>query len=749
MKFVAHRINTNLSSSDAKASTAQSAQPRREYSLSCFYPLLKKIYVAGALFVFVASIAQPLAQAAPAASTTVATEPATNMPELNRLPFPATSTQASPNKGTGKNTNSAATVAATAANAPTFVVTGDYILGPDDQISIVSQSHNEVSAGQVTIPYDGKVNLPMLGPVYVIGKTIARLEKDIAAIMDKAGYLRPVVTVSLTGARPNRVFVLGTVGSAGAIDIKPGWRISDVLATAGGLAVRPELAEGTLTRPGNPTPIKLDLPAIMRDSNTRANLPVQNGDTLRFIPRTVQINVAGQVSKSGTVDVPLGSSVVEALALAGGVGQKAALTRVTIKRNADGAIVPVDLHRVLVLGQPELDIPLYEGDLIMVPEAKERVTVQGAVRSPGYYDIEDGKPLRLSEVLALAGGTTDDASLTRTTLKRADGTMRTLDLFRVLALGSEEDNIQLEPNDIITVPAYKERVVVTGSGVRSGGFFGVEEGTTMRILDALTSAGGLSGDPEGVRIVITRGMPGSVPTLDPSAQKEPTFINVNAIQLINDNDPNANIPLQNGDLITVTALPSQVYLVGEVPKPGMYEFKRGEGLTELLARAGGVSNSALLSAIIVERDGKKYTVDVFKALISGDQVDFPLMNGDNIVVPKNMNRVLLIPAVSQPGYQSIPEDRPLMLTEALAMAGGPSNARLKDVVLLRQNNKGSLDRVPMPLHTSEQWVKASKTQMQSGDIVFVPVQEGKKPNIGTRIGQVLGFTGLFGLPLPW
>jgi polysaccharide export outer membrane protein len=662
------------------------------------------------------------------------------------LPLQAQTKKAPQTKAaTQKTSNGKATSAA--GKMPIGVhVTSDYVLGTGDVVVINSTTHQEVGLPSAQVPPDGKINVPLLGQFEATGKTIAELQSDIQKRMVRDGFLRPAVTVVLNSQRPQRVFLLNTDGTSGTADITPGMRISDVLALAGGTGqMRPELTDASLSRLGIARPIPLDLPSVLRDSNSKANIEVKNGDTIRLMPRIVEITVAGSVTKPGTLKIPIGSSLTEVMALAGGPTEKAALSRSTIKRADDGTIIPVNLNDVLIKGQPAPDIELREGDLLLVPEAQEKVTVQGAVGSPGYFPIEDGRTLRISELIALAGGLRTDAYQSHVTVQHADGTSTNVDLYRVLALNDARSNIELKPDDIVTVPAYTEKLTVAGTGVRAGAVLPIEEGKTMRLLEALTAAGGVIGEPEGVSITVTRGLPGSVPSTIPLAQQPaPKFLTVDPVRLYKENDIEANIPLQNGDQIIVTALPRNVFLSGHVKVPGTKILKPDMGLVELLTDAGGILETGLASGVIIERDGKKHTVDVFDAVTSGETMNFPLQPGDNIIVPENRNRVAVMPGVNRPGYIVIPEDKPISLAEAMVMAGGPSDvSKLDDVALLRPSpNGGGMEKIDTPLKNDKQWIAASKVMLQPGDIVYVPSREPYKPRLSQRILGMMPFVGI-------
>ncbi len=348
----------------------------------------------------------------------------------------------------------------------------EYRLGPDDVLTVTVLRHPELSADQVTVTQDGKINLPVAGEVTITGKTAAEASQAIASAL-KSRLVSPEVTVAIKQARPERVFVLGAVGHPGIFDLKPGWRVTEALAAAGGLTVRPELAEASILRLNKET-IAIDLPAILTEGEQPANVALQAGDVLSVTERTVRISVAGQVQRPGAYDLPAGGGVVEAVALAGGVAQKAALTRVTVK-HADGTMTNADLFKVMVLGDMQANLKLHAGDLVMVPESKARVAVLGAVRMPGYFDIEEGTAPRTTDLVAMAGGADKHARISQVAIMRMVNNQATrinVDLEKVLRQGRSDEDQLVRSGDVIYVPDAKVDWEMAMRAIASLGTFG-------------------------------------------------------------------------------------------------------------------------------------------------------------------------------------------------------------------------------------------------------------------------------------
>ena len=126
---------------------------------------------------------------------------------------------------------------------PPLVTSGlrgeQFIWGPDDVISLAVANHPEMSADALTLSSTGRVALPVLGPLTVKGKTLEQARRAIAAAY-KSQLRDPKVSITLVRARPRQATILGAVTRPGAVDLQPGWRVSEVLATR---------ADSTLWRP--------------------------------------------------------------------------------------------------------------------------------------------------------------------------------------------------------------------------------------------------------------------------------------------------------------------------------------------------------------------------------------------------------------------------------------------------------------------------------------------------------------------
>ena len=130
-----------------------------------------------------------------------------------------------------------------------------------------------------------------------------------------------------------------------------------------------------------------------------------------------KVTLVGAVKRPGTYDYPARRRLLDALALAEGLDEKAGKT-VQVRRSDEPnnpMTYLVDMDQLILNGRTELNMEIKSGDVIYVPEAGT-VYVDGAVKKPGSYPIK--KQMSVNEAIAAAGGLTmsanqDDVKLVR------------------------------------------------------------------------------------------------------------------------------------------------------------------------------------------------------------------------------------------------------------------------------------------------------------------------------------------------
>ena len=117
-----------------------------------------------------------------------------------------------------------------------------------------------------------------------------------------------------------------------------------------------------------------------------------------------KVTFVGQVKSPGTYELPARIKLLDALALAGGLTDKAggtAQVRRVGKTMEDTGSYIVDLDRLINEGAAELNIPINGGDIIFIEEGG-MFYIDGAVRMSGAFPIK--ATTTLEEAIMTAGG---------------------------------------------------------------------------------------------------------------------------------------------------------------------------------------------------------------------------------------------------------------------------------------------------------------------------------------------------------
>ncbi|MBP6964194.1 MAG: polysaccharide biosynthesis/export family protein [Armatimonadetes bacterium] len=184
----------------------------------------------------------------------------------------------------------------------------------------------------------------------------------------------------------------------------------------------------------------------------------------------------------------------------------------------------------------------------------------------------------------------------------------------------------------------------------------------------------------------------------------------------------------------------KVHVLGEVNRPGQFEFKYGDRVMEAVAQGGSFRETAnLRGAILTRRDmNESVPLDLHRLFIQGDMsVNMELMDGDTIFIPEDtQNRVFVLGEVLQPGQVKLKENMTAM--DAISIARGPTDRGvLKGTVVIRGGADGSRPAERIKLDLGNFMSKADLTQnikLEPGDVVYVP--ETAKPD-WSKISQVV------------
>jgi len=444
------------------------------------------------------------------------------------------------------------------------------------------------------------------------------------------------------------VTVLGCVQTPGVVKARGDEKLSEIIAATGGVL---RVTTGT----GQFQAGDLSRVTVNRVEGTveQYNLldsakggpaqdpPIHPGDVVYVPQLDVEANVVGYVKNPSRHRLAGDERVSDLIAMSGGVLMGAAdtgeqypagdLSKVQII-HTDGRTETANVEAAIGgAGSPSDNPVVAPGDTIMVPEHNLSVSVLGHVVRAGRYLMQPGAkvtdavaraggPIRVAEVLSRLIA----ADLTHTLLLRASGESIEIDLSLLENDSANLKNLLLKPGDTIYIPAGRNQVQVAGYVVRPG-YFEFREGDTVRT--ALSMAGGLD---MGERPDDSAGDPHNVTVRHGDGKTEKIDVTV------------ADVPLQQGDEITVPFARLRVAVLGFVVRPGFYRWHEGDTVVEMIAAAFGVdtkSGDRFHAAVIRgETDGEPQIIplDLAKLYDHGDQsVNIPVLPDDIVYIPRS------------------------------------------------------------------------------------------------------------------
>jgi polysaccharide export outer membrane protein len=270
----------------------------------------------------------------------------------------------------------------------------------------------------------------------------------------------------------------------------------------------------------------------------------------------------------------------------------------------DYVIGPKDVIEISVFGEPDLSKTIEVGP-------------QGTIRFPLLREVK----------------------LLNLTVRQAEKKMETL-------LG---ERFLVDPQVSIQVKQYmSQRVYVLGT-IKNPGYYPLKGRTTL--LEIISAAGGIT-DRGGSTILLIRGakvdkdqieslIKGSSANTalpeDPTQNEISGRIVIDGNRLLNEGDTSLNYALAAGDIVYIPVV-KQVFVMGEVRRPGGVGYKPGLTVLKAITLAGGLTELGKKKVLIKRNiNGEEVKLKVnLSSIIKDSSKDIPLLPDDVIVVPRRV-----------------------------------------------------------------------------------------------------------------
>jgi protein involved in polysaccharide export with SLBB domain len=308
-------------------------------------------------------------------------------------------------------------------------------------------------------------------------------------------------------------------------------------------------------------------------------------------PRSININVAGEVINPGPITVSAFSNAFNVIGLAGGITQFGNLRNIQVKRG--GKVIEVlDVYEYLNSGNLGKGIYLQNNDFVLVTFVDKKVLATGPFKRPMYYQLKKDEGIKA--LLKYSGGLSSNAL---SSSLKVIGTVKEKQVIRDvnvdLLLNNAAADFPLADGDIVKAalinPGISNKVELKGE-IRYPGLYEIKNGD--RLFDLINRSGGITNNTFLQRGYVFRGA-------GDSTILKPERIEISLVDFPK-NDPNSpdNILLQVNDVVQLFGAndfgeEQFVQISGEVRKPiSKTRMYKGMTLQDLLYMSGGIKPSA-------------------------------------------------------------------------------------------------------------------------------------------------------------
>jgi len=394
--------------------------------------------------------------------------------------------------------------------------------------------------------------------------------------------------------------------------------------------------------------------------------------------RDIQIIVSGNAFSPGPYTLNGNSTLFHALAVSGGPSSSGSFRKIELVRE-NKIIETADLYETFIHGKSTFSTRLRSGDLIFIRPVLNLVSISGAVKRPGTYELKEDE--NLSSAILFANGINNRADLSEISLIRLkDGLISKIDINNPLKF----ETILSNDKDKIIVRNFPYRSVEIKGAVKNPGEYLVNEGSG--IYDLVKIAGGytktaypfggvlenaqtekinemageklydsfidelsrMSSNPAGAPdITFLAEIMNEIKNTKPSGRVSAEF-NLETLE----SNPSKDILLQEGDVVTIPEFLDHIYVFGEINTEGTIRFKDGANATYYIEKKGGLSPYANKKNIyVLHPNGETSLVKRNRNIFMNRREEIELYPGSIIFIPRETVKIPF--SVAAQAYASI------------------------------------------------------------------------------------------------
>lgn len=213
------------------------------------------------------------------------------------------------------------------------------VLGPGDEVNMRVFGQPDMN-GSMYVSDHGTISVPLAGAVHVAGLSPSQAARRVEAALKTGQFMvNPQVTLTIVKSRSQQVSVLGQVHAPGIYPVDSNTTLLELLAQAGG---ETDMGSNTIdilrTDPGGRVRrLQVNLRGLANPATApaAATITLRGGDQV-YVPRAPMFYVTGQVHTPGGFRLRPDTTVLQAIARAGGITNTGSMGRIVITRREPG-----------------------------------------------------------------------------------------------------------------------------------------------------------------------------------------------------------------------------------------------------------------------------------------------------------------------------------------------------------------------------------------------------------------------------
>ena len=361
--------------------------------------------------------------------------------------------------------------------------------------------------------------------------------------------------------------------------------------------------------------------SLIKNKISNAYIGIEAFVTLVNI-RDIQVLITGNAYNPGIYTLNGNSNLLHALSMAGGINDSGSYRKIDLIRN-DEVISSIDLYDIFIDGKSGFGDRLRSGDTILVRPSLKMVTLSGAVKRSGLYELKEGD--NFSDLIEYGLGFADNADLQSLRVERLNkestSYIKIVDLTKI-------NSYEVQSGDQLNIRAFERKTAKISGAVNRPGTYSIAYGETLSSLINKADGyknnaypfGGILNNKKALELneiakeklytsfvqkLITKGdqlfASESLPFILEELKRSEVTGRVMAefdLDVIKAT-PSLDTTIDNGDEIIVPIKSEQVYIFGEINQTGAIRYEPSKDINYYISSVGGLLESSDKSNIFV------------------------------------------------------------------------------------------------------------------------------------------------------